>query len=228
MASELLVGRDALLHLAMFAQSDVPTGTCFECRDEFELPGYNNDVCSEECYYRHKGEKAENILRNDHRLCTCGRQLKEVNPPSQEWQETKQSALETVLEHGGEYHNVDNQLTLDATEASDRRPTNTDCVIGFQHRTQHAETVEKEFEVGDYHRTYATGTGCECGITDTRDIDEDLRATELATVLANFVYLFRELYHEGQLDQRINKDIFFREYKRSQDITYALGKALHE
>jgi len=224
------VGRISLAFRVLMSTTTQPkTGTCYECGESFELPNTFDEVCSETCYYQRKGESALNLLRYDHRLCTCGRRLKETHCPSDDWKRLRSSAYETVLEHGGELHNVDGKLALDATQASERRPSATDAVIGFQSRTHNAETVEKEFQGPDqYIRIYRTGTGCECGITDTREKDDALHSVELATVLANYVKRFRELEREGQLDQKIDKQTFFDTFRETQDITFALGKALHE
>ena len=205
------------------------TGTCFSCREEFDLPGYDGDVCSEECHYRHKGEKAVNILRHDHRLCASfGRWVKTVSRPNEDWKHERSSAVETVLKNGGEYHNVDGLgIALDATDASDRRPTATEQVIGYQYPTENAEHVEKEYAIDEYRVQYGTGLGCKCGMTNTRETDNILRGIELASVLANYVVVFRELEREGQLDQRMSKDVFFETFKDTRDIEHAVGKGLH-
>jgi len=205
----------------------VPTGTCFECRDEFELPGYNKDCCSEDCYYKHKGEMKLNLLRYDHRLCaSCGRWLKEVAEPPEGWVEDCHSIVEHALDHGGEISGDGGELVLDITECATTRRTAAECVVGFQTRTENAEIVEKEFSKETFQKVYQMGTGCVCGTTDTRTTDAALQGIELATVLANYVHRFRELEREGQLDQRINKEAFFNSYKESENIPYSLGKAL--
>lgn len=208
-------------------QTEVPT--CAQCGN-WRNPNkdYKGSFCNIQCWYAHKGEKALNIPAHDHRLCvSCGRWLKEINRPNQEWKELKASAVETALDHGGKLISEGGELVLDATECPTVRTTAADAVVGFQTRTGNAEVVEKEFQVDDYQRTYATGTGCTCGMTDTRFRDETLQGIELATVLANYVLVFRELEREGQLDKRISKDTFFQTYKDSRDLEYALGKAIY-
>lgn len=204
------------------------TGTCFECGTEFELPGYDKDYCSADCRHQHKGEKAVNTLKHDHRLCaTCGRWLKDIERPTEEWAETHASVFESVLDTGGELHNVESVgLALDATDAGGKRSTSVDAVIGYQYGTENAVTVEKERQIDDFRAQYSLGIGCVCGTTDPSESDEILQEIELATVLANYVTVFRALEREGQLDQRIDKDRFFRTYKESRDLEYSLGKAL--
>jgi len=191
--------------------------------------GVRGSFCSNACHYKHKGEKAVNILRHDHRLCaSCGRWVKEVSRPDDEWKHERASAVETVLNNGGEYHNVDGVgIALDATAASDTRPTATEQVIGFQYATENATHVEKEYPIDEYRVHYGTGLGCACGMTNTRETDNILRGVELASVLANYVVVFRELEREGQLDQRISKDRFFNTFRETRDIEHAVGKGLH-
>lgn len=209
--------------------TDTPRGTCFECRERFELPGYDGDYCSEECHYTNRGEKAINLLRHDHRLCAnCGNWIKEVSRPTDDWKHHRESAVEKVLASGGEYHNVEDiGIALDATETTASKPTTTDVVIGHQYATPNAVPVEKEYQLDEYRSHYGTGLGCTCGVTDTRDTDETLQDIELANVLANYVTVFRSLEREGQLEARISKQIFFETFRETRDIPYSLGKALY-
>lgn len=41
--------------------------------------------CSKLCYHKHTGQKLLNVIRHDHRWCTnCGRQLKQIEEPTDE------------------------------------------------------------------------------------------------------------------------------------------------
>ena len=198
---------------------------CESTFDEYYTPGY----CSEACYYRFKGSKAVNILRHDHRLCaSCGRWIKEINRPTDEWKHYRGSAYQIALENGATLSKENGQQLLDLTQVRDIRPVAVDSVIGFQDATPNAEPVEKEYDIDEYRRHYGTGLGCTCGVTDTRIVDDTLRGIELASVLANYVTVFRALEREGQLDQRIDKDRFFESFKETRDFELSLGKGLHE
>lgn len=210
----------------------VPTGTCFECRTEFELPGYDRDYCSEDCFYSSRGDKALNLLRYDHRLCaSCGRFLKEVDPPSEDWKHYRESLTELLLDAGAEYTNQDGELVLDATSVNaGKRPTNTESIIGFEDSTPNAENVIKEYGEKEYsiQNILTTGLGCQCGNTDTSVISKTLQGVEMAKVLANYVLTFRALEREGQLSERIDKAMFFESYKETRDLSYSLGVALYK
>jgi len=201
---------------------------CKHCEDNYTT-GFDAQYCSEQCFYREKGSSAQNILKHDHRLCgTCAAILKQIDPPSEEWEHKRQSMQEVLLENGAELIQGDSRIEIDATEATGHRPI-TDAVIGFQDSTPEATDVLRDSHTDKYsiEQITRTGLGCECGNADTTHTSDILQQADLVRVLSNYVQTFRLLYHEGQLDQMIDKDIFFTEYKRSQDITYALGKALH-
>jgi len=203
------------------------TKTCKECETTYDT-GYGF-FCGERCYYTHKGEKALNNLKHDHRLCAnCGSWLKQVSRPTDEWRQLKGSALQVALENGGILTKANGKQILDYTDVADVGVIPVDSVCGFEHATEHAENVHKEFQIDEYRSTFGTGLGCKCGVTDPRDIDETLRKIELASVLANYVLVFREFYQEGQIDQQISKKQFFNTFKESQDIEYSLGKALFD
>ena len=61
------------------------TGECgrSECDAEFPVHGaYKGAFCSRQCHLQHRGQKALNVIRNDHRWCaTCFRKLKEIERP---------------------------------------------------------------------------------------------------------------------------------------------------
>lgn len=204
--------------------------TCAYCDGDRDADSsVKGSFCSSECYYKHKGDKALNILRHDHRLCpSCGRWLKTVETPSSEWINDHGSALHVALDNGGEITSRNGQQILDATECSDVQPTQVDAIKGVQDRTEHAESAVKEFEgQAEDSRIYRLGTGCECGITNPTERDSDLQTVELEVVLANYVKRCRELEAEGQLSERIDKGVFFQTYKESRDLLFSLGKALY-
>jgi len=208
--------------------TDIPE--CAHC-ENYRNPNksYRGSYCSETCYYSDKGSNAVNIIQHDHRFCgSCGAVLKQIDPPSEEWEHNRQSMQQVLLENGAELIQGDSGIEIDATEATGHRPI-TDAVIGFQDSTPEATDVLKDSHTDKYsiEQITRTGLGCECGNADTTHTSDILQQADLVRVLSNYVQTFRLLYHEGQLDQRISKEIFFQEYKRSQDITYALGKALH-
>jgi len=209
----------------MSVQSTTSTDECKQCDaklDDFYAPGY----CSETCYYRQQGDTKLNLLRHDHRLCAnCGRWLKEVHKPPEGWIEDCHSIVEHALDHGGEIRSEAGQLVLDITDCPTTRRTAADSVVGYQTRTKNSRIVEKEFTKESFQRTFRMGTGCVCGSTDTRTTDDTLQGLEMATVLANYVYRFRELEREGQHSDRIDKDAFFNAYQNTADMQYALGKA---
>lgn len=207
--------------------SQATTDDCKHCHnpiDEFYTPGY----CSERCYYQHKGAKAVNILQNDHRLCTCGRQIKEIDPPSEDWQHKRQSMQEVILDSGGELVQGPEGIEIDGTNASGKRPTTT-ALIGFEDSTKHATDVIREYGNSEFsiQNVVSTGIGCECGNADTSFVSETLREVEISRVIANYILIFRALEREGQIDQRIDKDEFISSYKETSDIEYALGRGLH-
>jgi hypothetical protein len=105
-----------------------------------------------------------------------------------------------------------------------------DSVIGFEYRTPNAVNVEKEFPGAHKHsRIIGKGIGCKCGNTEPNTRIEELQEADRATILTNYVKTFRLLEREGQLDQRINKSVFFNTYRDSGgDLELSLGKALYK
>lgn len=194
---------------------------CGDEYDEYYAPGF----CSEGCYYEDKGDTALNLVRHDHRFCgSCGGVLKEIEEPDSDWVDRSKSREQYALNTGGIYHDG----VFDITRCPDQQRTQTESVVGFQYRTTEAVTVVKEFEGPDrYSRLRQTGTGCVCGCVDTRNTSDVLRECNPTRVLANYVRAFRLLEREGQLDQRIDKELFFETYRDTRDFDIALGRALH-
>jgi len=211
----------------MSTTTDTPTGTCFNCGDEYELPGHG-ECCSSRCHYQYRGDKALNLLRHNHCVCpSCGEVLKEVSPPSNDWKHRKGSPTQVALDHGATLDKQDGQQVLDCTEVSDVQRTDVESVVGFQHRTPAAVTVEQTHHRDAYQELVGTGTGCECGTTDLFQEDEAIQDIELETVLANYVKRFWAFYDEGQLDQRLDKDAFFEAFREYRDLKTAVGIGLH-
>lgn len=62
------------------------TATCAYCDGERDPDdSIEGSYCAPLCYYKHTGQKLLNLIQHDHRWCTnCGRQLKEVEEPTDE------------------------------------------------------------------------------------------------------------------------------------------------
>ena len=211
--------------MAMAQASTEQCKHCDEIIDEFHTPGY----CSDECYHKHKADKALDVIRHDHTLCaTCLTPLKQVESPTEDWSHEKGSTTQVALQNGAEYHYVDGVgFSLDATECYRANPTSVDSVIGFEYREPDAETVIREIDGPDeWTRIEQTGTGCSCGQTDPSISDNDLKDTDPARILANYVKMFNYLKRTGKTSKSLDKDVFFETFKETRDWDYALGKAI--
>ncbi|SNZ18306.1 hypothetical protein SAMN06269185_3327, partial [Natronoarchaeum philippinense] len=100
------------------------------------------------------------LLEHDHRFCkTCGRQLKTVDKP----------ATASVVVGPSSHQEWDYAK---------------DVLVGWQYRTEHAETGEISLDVdedGDrpiVERGVATGTICECGNTAHQHAEDAIRNRE--------------------------------------------------
>jgi len=178
------------------------TATCYHCGDEFDREtgvGPDNETCGTDCYLRWRGENALNQVRQDHRFCvSCGRQLKTIEEPPDE----------TLRDING--------------------AESTRALVGFQYRTPAADLGEITHEGAHKHSEITrTGTVCSCGVTDQREASPTLREVELADVLANLFKTLYQLWDEGALDQRPDKDAYFDAYRETEDFTFAVGAALY-
>lgn len=210
------------------SSKDIPV--CSQCGD-YRNPNncYRGSFCDEYCWYKHKGQKAQNLIKYDHRICgTCANQIKTVNPPTKDWEQKHQSMQQVLLENGAELTQGPESIEIDATDVSGKRPT-TNAVIGFQTSTEHATDVTREYGESEYsvQNIIKTGLGCECGNADTSFVSETLQNVDIKSVLVNYITTFWALEREGQLDQRLDKDVFIQSYKESEDLVYALGRSLH-
>jgi len=190
-----------------------PQQTCDYCGtaepvSQLVQPTPNNNYCSETCYLRHRGVKALNQVRQDHRLCaSCGRQLKELDKPPEEF-------VERIKRTNG--------------------PATAEAIVGFQDRTPEGDTGIKEYE-GEHEASplYREGTICDCGVVDTREGDDTLREREWQSVLANFVQVLRLLEREGAIMERLDVQLFAAVFKKSRekhgtgDLELALGAGLY-
>ena len=210
------------------SQSHTTTDECKHCDapiDEFYAPGY----CSESCYHAEQAEKVLEVVRRDHRLCgTCLGAIKEIEPPSEDWEHEHGSPVQTAIAGGAEYHNVDGAIALDTTECHAGRPTSTDSVIGFEYRTELGEGVVKQLETDDGRRYYQAGVGCSCGNVHASQTEDVLRECNPARALANTIRTVRLLEAEGKINKRVDKETFFETYRETSDFDVALGQALYE
>lgn len=147
--------------------------------------------CSQQCADLVAGESLLEHIRHDHRFChSCFRQLKEIERPP---------AHRTLVVGPVDHDNVS--------------PTFRDCLIGFEHLTEHADLGERSRDYvdhGDEPRPTAgdaviTGTVCKCGTTDHRDdylrLDEVVSVENAATRLCRILGV---LGREGQHDKTID------------------------
>lgn len=151
--------------------------------------------CSQSCHDAHRREKrAAAIFREleqDHRFCaTCGKQLKEIEKPTDE-----------ALRQIDGYHS-------------------TTSVVGYQYRTEYADVGEISLDVragfkhGETVRVptrdgVATGTVCECGNTAHRH-EEDAIRKRSPFETAHFLWLAaRVLRAEDKHDVRLDRGRVF-------------------
>jgi len=211
----------------MSVQSRQPT-ECHQCSETYEH-GYDAQYCSEACFWRWKGESALDQLRSQHTHCaSCGRRLKELDSPDDDWEHAHGNPTEVALRHGAEYTQTDDGIGLDYTDVRDVGTTAVDAVCGFQDRTPEAEQGIKTYEgAHEWSRLHRQGTVCSCGATDTHEGDDALRETEWKTVLTNYINTFWELEETGAIQQRLDKDVFINVYYQTRDLELALGKGLY-
>lgn len=213
------------------ATTQPETAECSYCGDDRDIhASVAGSFCSEDCYHKHQADKALNVVRNDHRICaSCLRFIKSVERPDEEWVNEQNSRRQHALNNGAIWHTKNGMQVFDITRCPDKQRTQTESVIGFQYRTENAETVVKELEGPDrYSRIKQTGTACKCGNTNPSERVEVLQESEPATVLANHFITFRRLYSEGKVDSRINKDVLFETFRETRDLQLSLGRALHD
>jgi len=183
----------------MSVQSDSPV-LCAWCDEERDpQASVRGSFCSRDCWLRHKGDKALNQLRHDHRFCvSCGRQLKELEEPPDE----------TLRQING--------------------AESTHSLVGYQYRTPQADIGEIQRDgPTEYQDRIHTGTICECGVTDGREADPDLRQLEIDTVLKNLATTLLALWDEGAIDKKLDVRRYTRTYAESEDFALAVGRGLY-
>ncbi|WP_256394094.1 hypothetical protein [Natronoarchaeum rubrum] len=167
---------------------DVQIYECAYCGgDRRASASVAGSFCSIECHRAHKRAKRAGeifeLVEHDHRFCrTCFAQLKEVSKPA------RTLVIPPSL-HDEDWGNA------------------SDVLVGYQYRTEHAETGEISMDVdaeGDraiVEDGVAMGTICECGATDHRDdepaIRESMPAGRLVLQLAAAAETLRQ---EGKHD----------------------------
>jgi len=195
---------------------------CDNCDRQLPLsraltPPGDDEFCSTECYHRHKGANIQRQIRTDHTRCaTCYAERKKTSHPSEDWKHKHESPVELVLQSDGQYHDVDGEIALDATQAPNRKPTATDSIIGFEYLTENIE--------------YANGFSyCKCGNVRHSTESEELRNIELQEVIVNLWGLLKDYYDKGQFgDNKPDKQVLFDTLKESDmDFELSIGKAVY-
>ncbi len=181
---------------------------CGHCGEEHSpAETVAGSFCSRECHRAHRREKrAREIFRaleHDHRWCaTCGRQLKEVEEPTDE-----------ALRQIDGFHSKTS-------------------VIGFQYRTEHAETGEISLDVDDetdrpiVEDSVATGTVCSCGNTSHRHEEEALRERFPFTTAYYLWLASRQLRTEEKHDVRLDRDRLFDAVLERASTREAIARAV--
>ncbi|OYR76127.1 hypothetical protein DJ71_18535 [Halorubrum sp. E3] len=147
--------------------------------------GIRSSFCSVACFYRHRGRNALNKIESDHRFCaTCFRRVKTTSEPSEDWADRGASPMDAALANGAVLANAGGEITLDATECSDARPTATDSAVGYQYPTPET-TFVVDIVAGEnpYSRIERGGWGCRCGNVDLGERHAVLEDVEIDTIL---------------------------------------------
>jgi len=184
--------------IVMSVQSATQTtcSYCGETTEDYFSPGY----CSEQCYFREKGEKALNTVRTDHTRCSsCGRIRATTSPPKPE------EAFATVVD--GAFNRVDGDVTYDAFGQDESQQ----AAIGFRHPTDAEEqgicecgTMGKQ---GEGHFDVLNGVATDAYLLRLRD-------------------QIKEACIEGQRETWPARGDLLRIYHDTQDLEYAVGRAL--
>lgn len=164
---------------------------------------HHGKFCSTECETRHEGRQAIKHLKFDHRRCfTCFQRLKTVNPPKPDFEFTKNG-------HGWTF-GEDSEPTLQYFDQSESQR----AAVGYQFPTEHAGKGEKQRA-----DRVITGTICDhCGNTAHTHHDTTLADRE---AIGRLVSLLLE-----DDDVTIDPETLHREYRETEDIELAVGRAL--
>lgn len=203
-------------------------GECRRCGDEHPIETAVAQFCSEECRLRDAGGKQLRNIARDHRFCTaCFRQVKEIERPP-----------------GGT-----SVVVGPVAHAARSDDAAADVLVGYQYRTRHATTGEREgraivtTDPTDPHagerppspgdRLAMTGTICECGTTDHRDDwARGAHVTDLSAAAERLVGILDWVGREGQQDKTIDARTLYRTLTESiretdePDWPLAVGRAL--
>lgn len=187
----------------MSVKSTTSTGTCGYCSDEYLIANsVKGSYCSTECYHKHRGEKALNTFRWDHRKCsTCGRIRAEVEPPKPD-----------------EGFAVDGQAYDSAWHVED----------GVVHYESFGQDESAEAAIGFRTATVNEEEGCVCGTLErTGDGHFDvLHNVETFQTLLRVHKRIKEAAIDGQREDWPSKAALFRNLRESNDLAYSVGKAL--
>jgi len=227
---------------------DVPTFECSRdgCDEEFEEgEDVMGSFCSRVCWYQHKGAGPLRKIKHDHRWCaSCFKPIKEVEPPSEEWQDCRTDKRALALDNGARFRanaaaDADGQLVLDATACPDTvQPTAVDAVIGTQHPTEHTEWAtdikphgEDNWRLDDdaaWREGHQARWSCQCGNVDPSTQEDALAQAEGGPVLIALLRLLWRLEAEGTIGQHASKDTLFDAFgARPGDWAYAIGRSLY-
>lgn len=191
---------------------------CQECNEAFKATDSPREQhCSHECYYLDRGEGALNQLASDHTVCSsCFKYIKSISTPEQSWLDDKADWVGTVLDHGGEYTDSDDEIVLDATDAAEKRFTSADSIVGYQFPTEHTDYLEGKWI-------------CECGNGNIHERDEVLAGLELETTITLLLTRLQEFYDKGAIHAPPTERVFFDTFDEDErNWKLAVGKCLEE
>lgn len=175
---------------------------------------YQGSFCSEDCAYRHRGQKVLNKIESDHRWCaTCFRQIKTIDRPE------------------GKY-----ELKVEGPKGRNDENVKKDCLVGYQYKTEHttwgvdegrSESEGRVFE--NPERIEFRRWACTCGNVDPTARNDILNEVDLQTTILSLLSCLRHLSDEGVIHTspswpRLRDTL--REHGR--DWQLAVGRALYD
>ena len=186
---------------------------CAQCGgDRRSSTSVAGSFCSTACHRDHQREKRAGeifeLLEHDHRFCaTCARQLKTVEKPP------RQLVIPPSL-HDADWGNA------------------SDVLVGYQHRTKHAETGEISLDVDDeadrpiVQDGVATGTICQCGNTAHRHEEDTIRERGAFTTAHYLARAARVLRAEDKHDVRLDRRRLFDAVLEGESHRDAIARAV--
>jgi len=178
---------------------------CNVCKTRYEAgDGYDHaeNICSEWCYLKDKGQRALHHVQNDHRHCSsCGKQRATVELPKPD------EAFAIDESYDGAFCVDDGEVTYEAFGQTE----SAKAAIGFRYPTP----AEKD-------------GSCECGqISRTGDGHFDvLGAIETDAILLRLRKRIKEAAIDGQREDWPSKGDLLRHYEQTEDLAYAVGASL--